>query len=35
MEKFGRELTIPEIVNALQDEEHILSKLAKERPGRK
>ena len=31
-EHFGRELTGPEIVEALKDDTHILSKLAKERP---
>lgn len=31
MEKFGRELTEPEIVEALKDDSHVLSKLAKER----
>ncbi|HVI10218.1 MAG TPA: hypothetical protein VND65_18150 [Candidatus Binatia bacterium] len=33
LEAFGRELTQPEIIAALQDENHILSKLAKERRG--
>ena len=32
IEKFGRELTGPEIIEALKDENHIISKLAKERP---
>ena len=31
LEKYGRELTAPEIVEALKDENHILSKLAKDR----
>lgn len=31
LEKFGRELTGPEVVEALKDDTHMLSKLAKER----
>ncbi len=31
MEKFGRELTEPEIIEALKDGSHILTKLSKER----
>lgn len=32
LEKFGRELTAPEIIEALKDENHIIYKLSKERP---
>ena len=32
LEKYGRELTAPEIIEALKDENSIFSKLAKERP---
>lgn len=31
MEKYGRMLEIPEIIEALKDESHILTKLARER----
>lgn len=31
LEAFGRELTVPEIIEALKDEHHVLSKLARER----
>lgn len=32
LEAYGRELTEPEVVEALKDDEHMLSKLAKDRP---
>lgn len=33
LEEFGRELTVPELIEAVSQEDHILSKLAKDRPG--
>lgn len=33
MEEFGRILEVPEIVEALKDGDHVLSKLARDRPG--